>query len=120
VRSPLRIFFLVLVPLTAVSLPSLGYCFLEAFAALHGLVAPGTIVLHLPPKTAWDSLFVLQVRLHAWIAHWNWLVTLAATAFFALSLLLARWRAWAGLALIPYVVLLCADFTMRWHFALMP
>ena len=46
---------------------------------------------------------------------WNSDVTMAATALFVSTLLLPRWRHWIGLALIPYGLLLCADFTLRWR-----
>ena len=119
-RPPHPIFVFLLVPLTAVSLPSLVYCSAGVAMALHGAWSRGTMVLHLPPENAWDSLFVLQTHVHQWISRWNSLATLAATAFLVSALLLPRWRTWAGLALIPYGVLLCADFTMRWRYAFMP
>lgn len=119
-RPPNPIFLLLLVPLTAVSLPSLVYCALEVVMAVHGALSGGATALHLPPENGWDSLFVMQTHVHEWISRWNSLATLAATAFLASTLLLPRWRTWAGLALIPYGVLLCADFTMHWAYALMP
>jgi hypothetical protein len=59
-------------------------------------------------------VFLLELASYDWVAHWNSPVTAAATAFFASTLLIPRWRHFAALALIPYGLLLCADFTLRW------
>jgi hypothetical protein len=115
-ERPNPIFLSLLVPLTAASLPSLVFCGLAVAMRLHGIFTNGQMVLHYPPATLWDGLFALQAQVHAWVAQWNSLATLAATAFFVATLLVRRWRFWTGLALIPYGVLLCADFTMRYAF----
>jgi len=57
---------------------------------------------------------------YQWVARWNSAATLAATGFFVWTLVLPRWRHWAALALIPYGLLLCADFTLRWRYTLLP
>jgi hypothetical protein len=95
-------------------MPSLLFCALALVLWLHGIPSHASLVFHLPPRTAWDHLFALQLSVYQWIARWNSAVTLAATAFFVSTLLLPRWRHFAILALIPYGVLLCADFTLRW------
>jgi hypothetical protein len=117
---PGRSFFLLLAPLMAVSVPSLIFCALTAALWLHGLPARHPVLFHLPPHGAWDDLFALEVSACQWVARWNSPCTLAATAFFASTLLLPRWRHWAAFALIPYGLLLCADFTLRWSGALLP
>lgn len=113
---PQTLFLSLLIPLTAVSLPSLVFCGLAVALWLHGIVTGGQTVLHVPPETAWDALFALEANVREWLAQWNSLATLAATGFFVATLLVRRWRFWMGLALIPYGVLLCADFTMRYAF----
>ncbi|HTX42201.1 MAG TPA: hypothetical protein VMD25_10270 [Acidobacteriaceae bacterium] len=112
-----RAFFLLLLPLAALSLPSLAYCTLELALWLHGSLASGPVIFHLPPRSAWDMLFAIQSSAYDWVSRWNSAVTLMATAFFVSTLLRPRWRAWTGLALIPYGLLLCADFTLRWRIA---
>lgn len=115
-----RIFLLVLAPLMMAALPSVIYCAVGLLMGLHGMLAGDSMVLHIPAENLWDRCFVVQVHLLQWISHWNALATLAATGFFVFTLLRPRWRYWTGLALIPYGVLLCADFTMRWRYALLP
>lgn len=115
-----RAFFLLLTPLAALSLPSLAYCILELALWLHASLAAGPVVFHLPARTAWDMLFATQSSVYDWVSRWNSAATLVATAFFVFTLLRPRWRPWTGLALIPYGLLLCADFTLRWRFALTP
>lgn len=112
--------FLVLAPLFAVSVPSVIFCALEALLWLHGRPAKGPVVFHLAPQNMWDRLFVAETVAYQWISRWNSMATLAATLIFVSTLVRPRWRAWAMLALIPYTVLLCADFTLRWRYALMP
>jgi hypothetical protein len=93
--------------------PSLLFCTLALALWMHSV--PGSpIALHLPPHSLWDHLFSLQLSVYQWIARWNSAATLAATGFFASTLLFPRWRNYALLALIPYGLLLCADFTLRW------
>jgi hypothetical protein len=111
---PNPLFLTLLVPLTAASLPSLVYCALAMVMRLHGIFTSGQTVLHMPPETGWDALLALEANVLEWLAQWNSLATLAATGFFVSTLLVRRWRFWTGLALIPYGVLLCADFTMRY------
>jgi len=111
---PDRSFALLLTPLVVASVPSLIFCALFLVLRLHGSPAHSPLTFHLPPETAWDHLFSLELSVYQWVARWNSGVTLAATAFFVSTLLLPRWRHFALLALIPYSVLLCADFTLRW------
>ena len=114
-RLPLasRSFVLILTPIVAASIPSLLFCTLALALWMHSV--PGSpITLHLPPHSLWDHLFSLQLSVYQWIARWNSAATLAATGFFASTLLFPRWRNYALLALIPYGLLLCADFTLRW------
>ena len=118
--NPDRAFVLLLTPLAAASLPSLLWCALEVVLTLSRTLTNGQFVVHVPPQTALDRLVVLETLVHRWIAHWNSLATLAATSVLVLTLLRPRWRAWAGLALIPYGVLLCADFTMGRSGAFLP
>jgi hypothetical protein len=113
---PNHLFLSLLVPLTAASLPSLAFCGLAVAMRLHGILTHGQTVLHFPPETGWDALGALQAHVQEWLAQWNSLATLAATGFFVSTLLVRRWRFWTGLALIPYGVLLCADFTMRYAY----
>ena len=115
-----RSFFVLLAPLLAVSAPSLIFCSLAVALWLHGLPAQRTLVLHLPPQGGWDDLFAMEMGAYQWVARWNWAATLAATAFFVSTLLRPRWRHWTALALIPYGLLLCADFALRWRYALLP
>lgn len=110
-----RAFFLLLTPLLAASLPSLLFCVLEVLLGLHRLRSPDTVTYHVPPQNAWDSFLALDAWVYQWVAHWNSLATLLATAFFVFTLF--RWRRWIPLALIPYGLLLCADFTLRWRYA---
>lgn len=116
--NPDRAFLSLLVPLTAASLPSVIFCVLVFASGLHGIYAGNQIVIHVPPHSFWDHLFLLQARVYAWLTRWNSVATLAASAFFVFTLFRRRWRAFSGLALIPYGLLLCADFTMRWHNAI--
>ncbi|HEX4309763.1 MAG TPA: hypothetical protein VHZ25_07025 [Acidobacteriaceae bacterium] len=111
---PDRSFALLLTPLVVASVPSLLFCTLALVLWLHGIPAHTSLAFHLPPQTAWDHLFAIELSVYQWVARWNSAVTLAATAFFVSTLLLPRWRHFAILALIPYGVLLCADFTLRW------
>ena len=115
-----RIFLLLLTPLMASALPSVLYCLVGVLTGVHGMIAGDPIVLHVPAENLWDRCFLLQTHLMRWILEWNALATLAATAFFVFTLLRPRWRYWTGLALIPYGLLLCADFTMRWHSTMLP
>ena len=118
--NPDRIFLVLLAPLLAAALPSVLYCVLGVLMWLHGMAAGNPVVLHVPAENLWDRCFLLQAHLMHWISQWNATATLAATAFFVCTLLRQRWRYWTGLALIPYGVLLCADFTMRWRYAILP
>lgn len=115
-----RAFFLLLTPLAAASMPSLVFCVLETVLRVHSALAHGPAVFHLPPQTAWDRLFAIQTAVYQWVAHWNSLATLAATGLFVFTLVRPRWRQWSTLALIPYLLLLCADFTIRWRLPLLP
>ncbi len=115
-----RAFFLLLIPLTAASLPSLVFCLLEVALWIHGAATSDPVVFHLPAQTGWDRLFAMQSMVYLWVARWNAVATLAATGLFAFTLLRPRWRHWTILALIPYALLLCADFTLRWRTALLP
>lgn len=118
--GPDRSLLFLLMPLAVASLPSLLFCALEIALAMHGTSVRNVIVFHLPPRTAWDRLFVLQSSVYGWIAHWNAAVTLAATGLFVSVLLRPRWRPWLVLVTIPYGLLLCADFTLRWRSTLLP
>jgi hypothetical protein len=118
--GPDRTFLFLLTPIAAASVPSLVYCLLVAALWAHGLVAGRQVELHLPPASGWDHVFAWQISVYAWVARWNSVATLGATGLFAFTLVWPRWRTWAGLALIPYGMLLCADFTLRWRYALMP
>lgn len=115
-----RIFLLLLAPLMMAALPSVIYCAVGLLMGLHAVIAGDPVVLHVPAENLWDRCFLLQAHLVHWISQWNAPATLAATVFFVFTLLRPRWRYWAGLALIPYGVLLCADFTMRWRYAMLP
>lgn len=115
-----RFFFVLLAPLMAASVPSLAYCALGLLMWGHRLFGDPQMVLHVPAENLWDRCFVLEANLIHWISQWNAAATLAATALFVFTLLRPRWRYWAGLALIPYGVLLCADFTMRWRYTMFP
>jgi Gpi18-like mannosyltransferase len=110
-----RSFFVLLTPLFAASLPSLIFCALAFAFWLHGMPAHNPIALHFPPRSIWDELSSLELSVYQWVVRWNSDVTMAATALFVSTLLLPRWRHWIGLALIPYGLLLCADFTLRWR-----
>jgi Gpi18-like mannosyltransferase len=110
-----RSFFVLLTPLFAASLPSLIFCALAFAFWLHGMPAHNPIALHFPPRSIWDELSSLELSVYQWVVRWNSDVTMAATALFVSTLLLSRWRHWIGLALIPYGLLLCADFTLRWR-----
>lgn len=118
--NPPWIVVVLLVPLFAVSLPSLVFCALEVLLWLHGAPGKSPVVFHLPPHSLWDRLFVTETIAYRWIARWNSVATLVATFVFVSTLVRARWRYWTMLTLIPYMVLLCADFTLRWRYALMP
>lgn len=111
---------LLLAPLFLASMPSLVYCALVGMLWLHGAPAKGPVVFHLPPANLWDRMFAVEAFVFRWIAAWNSVATVAATLVFASIILRPRWRHWLVLALIPYAVLLCADFTLRWRYALMP
>ncbi len=113
-------FLFLLLPLVALSLPSLLFCLLEIALWLHGSLSAGPVVFHLPPRNRWDGLLAMQTAIYQWIARWNSPATLAATAFFVVTLLRPRWRHWTGLALIPYGLLLCADFTLRMRYTVLP
>ncbi|HZZ39366.1 MAG TPA: hypothetical protein VFE06_09560 [Acidobacteriaceae bacterium] len=115
-----RSFLFLLMPLVVASLPSLLFCVLEIALALHGKRNGSLIVFHLPPRTTWDRLLALQSSVYGWVAHWNGAATLAATGLFVATLLLRRWRHWIVLALIPFGLLLCADFTLHLRAALLP
>lgn len=115
-----RSFLFLLTPLAVASLPSLVFCALELALALHGNHNGRLIEFHLPPRTAWDRLLALQSAVYGWLAQWNASVTLAATGVLVATLLLPRWRHWLLFALIPFGVLLCADFTLHWRAALLP
>ncbi|MGC2636223.1 MAG: hypothetical protein WA294_03525 [Acidobacteriaceae bacterium] len=116
--NPDRAFLSLLMPLTAASLPSVVFCALVLASGVHAICAGNQVVFHIPPLSLWDRLFILEAQLYAWLMPWNSAATLAATAFFVFTLSRRRWRPFSGLALIPYGVLLCADFTMRWHNAI--
>jgi hypothetical protein len=109
-----RPFFLLLALLAAASAPSLIFCALTAALWLHGFLPRHPGFSHFRPQDAWDRLLPLELSAYNFVARWNSPATLAATAFFVTTLLLPRWRSWAALALIPYSLLLCADFTLRW------
>ncbi|HEV2280259.1 MAG TPA: hypothetical protein VGS02_18915 [Acidobacteriaceae bacterium] len=119
-KDPDRFFFVLLAPLMAVSLPSVAFCALGLLMWGHRLFADPQLVLHVPAENLWDHCFLLEANLIHWISRWNAAATLAATGLFVFTLLRPRWRYWAGLALIPYGVLLCADFTMRWRYSMLP
>lgn len=111
---PARFFLLLLTPLALVSLPSLLFCALAVALRLHAFPA-GPIEFHFPAQTAWDRLLALELYAYEFVARWNSAATLAATGLFVTTLVLPRWRNYLTLALIPYGLLLCADFTLRWH-----
>jgi len=119
-RNPERTILLLLAPLAAVSLPSLVFCILELTLWAHGALTTGQVVFHIPARTLWDELLSVQTSVYAWVARWNSAATLAATGVLAFTLLRPQWRHWVGLALIPYGVLLCADFTMHLQSILLP
>jgi len=109
-----RSFSLLLAPLAAASVPSLIFCALTAALWLHGFPIQRRGLFHLPPQGLWDQLLPLEISAYGFVSRWNSPATLAATALFVTTLLLPRWRHWTALALIPYGLLLCADFTLRW------
>jgi hypothetical protein len=111
---PDRSFVLLLTPLVVVSAPSLLYCVLVLMLRLHGLSA-AQIDFHVPAETVWDRVFALEVTVCRFVARWNSAATLAATVFFVSTIVQRRWRSYLALALIPYGLLLCADFTLRWR-----
>lgn len=113
-------FFLILAPLAAASLPSLIYCALALILWIHGVPAQQPAQAHWPSHGTWQQLRALELSAYRWVTHWNSVATLAATAVFVSTLLRPRWRHWTALALIPYGLLLCADFTLRWRSALIP
>jgi len=102
-------------PLAVASLPSVLFCALELALALHGNRGGSVLVFHLPPRSAWDRLLALQSSMYGWVSLWNAPATLGATALLVATLLLPRWRHWMIFALIPFGVLLCADFTLHWR-----
>ncbi len=106
--------------MAAASLPSLLFCVFEIALWIHGISTRNPLVFHLPPESGWDRLFAAQSAVYGWVARWNAPATLAATAFVVSVLARPRWRPWAALALIPFALLLCADFTLRWRTALLP
>lgn len=99
--------------MAAASLPSLVFCALTFVLWLHGHRVQSSLVVNLPPGNPWDRVLALELSICGWIGRWNSVITLAATAFFVAALLRPRWRHFAALALIPYGLLLCADFTLR-------
>ena len=109
-----RSFFLLLTPLAAASVPSLIFCALTAALWMHGFPAQHPSLFHFPPQGTWDQLLSFELSVYGFVTRWNSPATLAATAFFVTTLLLPRWRHLTALALIPYCLLLCADFTLRW------
>lgn len=115
-----RAFFLVLTPLAAASLPSLVFCLLEVALWIHGAYTGSSASFHLPAQTGWDRLVSMQWAVYLWVARWNALATLAATGLFVSTLLRSRWRNWTAFALVPYALLLCADFTLRLRTILLP
>jgi len=115
-----RSFLFLLMPLAVASLPSLLFCALEIALALHGNHNGGFITFHLPPRTTWDRLLAMQSAVYGWVSRWNAPATLGATGLLVATLLLPRWRHWMLFALIPFGVLLCADFTLHWRAALLP
>ena len=115
-----RIFFFLLTPLVALSLPSLLYCALEMAVWLVGGLKGGQAMLRRPPENGWVGLVAMQTAVYEWVLRLNSPATLAATGLFVVTLVWPRWRHWIGLALIPYGLLLCADFTLRWHSSLLP
>jgi len=100
--------------MAAASLPSLVFCALALVLWLHGHRVQWPQGVNWPPGNPWDRVFALEFSIWGWIGRWNSVITLAATAFFVAALLRPRWRHFAALALIPYGLLLCADFTLRW------
>jgi hypothetical protein len=100
--------------MAAASLPSLVFCALTFVLWLHGHWGKSPLVVNLSPGNSWDRVFALELSIWGWVGRWNSVITLAATAFFVAALLRPRWRHFAALALIPYGLLLCADFTLRW------
>jgi hypothetical protein len=110
-----RSFLLLLTPLMAASLPSLIFCALAVVLWLHGFPAKASDIFNFQPANPWDRLFAFELSIYEWLVRWNSAVTLAATALFVSTILLRRWRHWIALALVPYGLLLCADFTLRWR-----
>lgn len=115
-----RSFLFLLMPLAVASFPSLLFCALEITLAVHGSRHESVLVFHLPPRTSWDRLLALQSSVYAWVSRWNAPATLGATGLVVSTLMLPRWRHWMLFALIPFGVLLCADFTLHWRAALLP
>ncbi|MFP5227047.1 MAG: hypothetical protein ACLGXA_05415 [Acidobacteriota bacterium] len=111
---PGRIFLLLLTPLAVVSLPSLLFCALAVALRFH-VLPDAAVEFHLPAQTGWDHLLALELYAYAFVSRWNSAATLAATALFVTTLLLPRWRHYLTLAVIPYALLLCADFTLHWR-----
>ena len=114
------LFFVLLIPLAAASLPSLIFCLVEMLLWLHGAFVHSFATADPSHRNLLHTLLLLRSAADGWIARWNAAVTLAATALVVVTLLRSRWRTWAGLALIPYGLLLCADFTLRWRSVLHP
>jgi hypothetical protein len=96
------------------------FCALQLTLWTYGVLSAGPIEFHLPAQTGWDALFAVQAGAFHWISRWNSLATLLATGLFISTLVRPRWRGWSGLSLVPWAVLLCADFTLRLHPILLP
>jgi hypothetical protein len=118
-RSDL-VFFLLLISLAASALPSLLFCSLKAALWGRGAFASGAIEFHLPAQNLWDGIFSLQASMVEWVSRWNSPVTLVATGIFIGTLVRPRWRRWTLLALLPYALLLCADFALHGQSVLLP
>lgn len=112
--------FVLLAPLFVAAVPSLLFCSLQAILWLHGTATGNPLVFHLPPVNKWDELFAMETDVCAWISRWNATVTLLATLVFVATLLRPRWRHGLIPALIPYSLLLCADFVLRWRYVFLP
>jgi hypothetical protein len=113
-----RRFMVLLAPLAAVSAPSLLFCVLAMAIHVHGFSGGGDS--HRATQTGWEQAVALEISAYQFVARWNSAATLAATAFLVATILLRRWRSYTVLALIPYGVLLWADFTLRLHPTVLP
>jgi hypothetical protein len=113
------VFFAFMAPLFVAALPSLLFCSLELILWLHG-ANQSPVAFHLPPVNPWDRLFAMETAVYQWISRWNAAVTLLATMAFVATLLRPRWRHGLVPALIPYSLLLCADFALRWRYIFLP